>query len=243
MREYVEETITPTLQAHWEDCYEEREAGGTLQLAPLREISPVWQRRVLLKALDEILPDAPQSAAVAEELTVLMDAQVGQRVEFGDGTVWRERGVLWFVPGEQHPEPVHPPVPVPWGEDVSLPAGVLRIDPLERRPNSLDSGDPNVVYVDADCLVDPLSVGTWQAGDRLQPLGMDGTTLVSDLLTDAKVPSHRRDGIYLLSTDEHPAWVVGHRLDHRVRVQPDTARVARLTWRPRENAGDDCNSA
>jgi tRNA(Ile)-lysidine synthase len=125
---------------------------------------------------------------------------------------------------------------------VPLPGGVLRIDPLDSRPDTLDSGDPNVVYADAGCLVDPLAVGTWQEGDRLQPLGMDGSKLVSDLLTDAKVPSHRRNAVYLLSTDEHPAWLVGHRLDHRVRVRSHTTHVARLSWEPRENAGDDCNS-
>ncbi|PQJ33736.1 tRNA lysidine(34) synthetase TilS [Salinibacter sp. 10B] len=234
MREYVEETITPILQAHWEDCYQERDIGGTLQLAPLRERAPVWQRRLLLKALHEMLPGAPQSSAVAKELVALVDAQVGRRVEFGGGTVWRERSVLWFVPEERQPEPVHPPVPVPWGEDVPLPGGVLRIDPLDAPPETLDTGDPNVVYADANRLVDPLSVGTWQDGDRLQPLGMEGTRLVSDLLTDAKIPSHRRDSVYLLTTDEHPAWLVGHRLDHRVRVRSDTTHIARLTWHPHE---------
>ncbi len=237
MREYVEETLTPTLEDHWARCYDERAAGGTLRLDQLRELPPVWQQRILLKALDEILPEAPQSAAVAAEVADLIDAQVGQRVEFGQGTVWRERSVLWFVPAEVRPAPVHPPVPVPWGEDVPLPGGVLRIDPLDERPDTLDPNDPNVEYADADRLVDPLAVGTWQEGDRLHPLGMDGSKLVSDLLTDAKVPSHRRDGVYLLSTDEHPAWLVGHRLDHRVRVQSDTAHVARLTWRPPENSG------
>jgi len=72
---------------------------------------------------------------------------------------------------------------------------------------------------------------------------MEGTKLVSDLLTDAHVPRHRRDGVYVFYTDEHPAWVIGHRLDHRVRVRPSTAEVARLTWRPREHESDDCPSA
>ena len=135
-----------------------------------------------------------------------------------------------------------PPVPVPWVQDVSVPQGTLRVDPLDERPETLDAGTPNVEYADADRLVDPLALRTWREGDRIRPLGLDGHALVSDLLTDAKVPPHRRSGVCLLCTAEHPAWVVGHRLDHRVRVRPGTTTVARLTWRPREKASDDCTS-
>jgi len=86
-------------------------------------------------------------------------------------------------------------------------------------------------------------VRTWTDGDRIRPLGLDGTKTVSDLLTDAQVPSHRRAGACVLCTAEHIAWVMGHRLDHRVRVRPDTEQVARLVLRPREKISDDCQSS
>jgi tRNA(Ile)-lysidine synthase len=242
MREYVEETLTPELEARLERCYSSCEAGGKLLLDPLRDEPSVWRRRLILAALERDLPGAPQSFAFAEEVEGLIEAQVGRRVEAGEGTIWRERNSLRFVPAEAEPEPVSPPIPVPWGEDVLLPGGVLRVDPLDTMPESLDAGTPNVEYVDADCLVDPLSVRTWKEGDRLRPLGLDGTKLVSDLLTEAKVPPHRRPGVLVLSTDEHPAWLIGHRLDHRLRVRPTTTRVARLSWDPREKTSDDCNS-
>jgi tRNA(Ile)-lysidine synthase len=125
---------------------------------------------------------------------------------------------------------------------VSVPQGTLRIDVLGERPDSLDPGTPNMEYVDADRLAEPLTLRSWRDGDRMRPLGLDGRKRVADLLTDAQVPPHRRAAACLLRTDEHPAWLVGHRLDHRVRVRPDTTTVARLTWHPREKASDDCNS-
>lgn len=243
MQEYVEGTLTPTLQRLWSRGHVECEAGTMLLLEPLREVRPVWRRRLLLAALERTFSEAPRTEAVAEELEGLIEAQVGRKVEFGQGTVWRERKGLRFLPFEATTEPVFPPVPVPWGEDVPLPRGVLRVDPLDRRPEDLDTGTANVVYADADRLVDPLSVGTWQEGDQFQPLGLDGTKLVSDLLTDEKVPPHRRAGVYVLSTDDHPAWVVGHRLDDRVRIRASTRSFARLRWQPDEKASDDCISA
>jgi len=243
MREYVESTLTPALEERVDRCYGSCGGEGKLLLDPLREEPSVWCRRLILAVLQRTMPEAPQTAAFAEEVEALFDAQVGRRVETAGGTIWRERGALRFVPVGDEPETVWPPVPVPWGEDVPLPGGVLRIDPLDAVPDPIDADAPNVEYVDADRLVDPLVVRTWKEGDRLQPLGLDGTKLVSDLLTDEKVPPHRRPGVYVLSTDEHTAWVIGHRLDHRMRVRPSTDTVARLSWQPREKTSDDCISA
>jgi tRNA(Ile)-lysidine synthase len=249
MREYVDHTLTPALEARRSAVYTSCEEGGRLSLAGLSAEPPVWRRRLILAALADALPDAPRTAAVADEIQGLLSSQVGRRVEVTGGAVWRERAALHFLPAAARPRPLWPPMPVPWGEDVPLDDHVLRIDPLDERPASLESGDRFVEYVDADRLEDPLSIGTWQDGDRLRPLGMEGTKLVSDLLTDAQVPPHRRAGVYVLYTGEQPAWVVGHRIDHRLRVRPSTRRVARLSWRPRETGRprektpDDCNSA
>jgi len=56
--------------------------------------------------------------------------------------------------------------------------------------------------------------------------------------TDVPPSSGRRNDSVLCRGDRI-AWVVGHRLDHRVRVRPDTDRVARLVLRPREKPSDN----
>ena len=242
MREYVEETLTPALETRLERAYADCAAGGQLRLDVLRTEPPVWRRRLVLAALDRALPEAPQTAAVAREVAGLIDAQVGRRVEVGKGAVWRTRDGLRFLPTAARPEPIEAPVEVPWGGDVSVPQGTLRVEVLGERPDPLDTGTAHVEHADADRLVEPLTLRPWRDGDWMRPLGLDGHKRVADLLTDAQVPPHRRPAVCLLCTDEHPAWLVGHRLDHRVRVRPDTTTVARLTWRPHEKASDDCIS-
>lgn len=242
MRDYVDHTVTPALEARLERGYTSCRAGGRLGLDVLRDEPGVWRRRLILAALADALPEAPQTAAVATEIDGLLDAQVGRRVEVGRGAVWRTRSGLRFLPNKAAPVPLRSPVRVPWGEAVSLERGVLRLDRLDTVPAALDTGTPHVEIVDADRLAEPLTVASWEAGDRIQPLGMTGTKPVADCLTEAQVPPHRRAGVYLLRTAEHPAWVVGHRLDHRVRVREDTKRAARLSWQPNEKASDDCNS-
>lgn len=242
MQEYVETTVTSVLEEHWNRCYEDDQRGGRITLDSIRDLDAVWRRRVILEALDETMPEAPQSAAIAEEIEGLVTAQVGRRVEVGGGTVWRERSCLRFVPSEATETGGSSSQTVSVGEDLRLPGGVLRAEVLESLPTSLKTESSNVEYVDAERLDEPLVVRPWEPGDRLRPLGMDGTKRVSDLLTDAKVPPHGRSQTYVLSSGEQVVWVVGHRIDHEVRVRPETNRFVRLTWQPRENTSDDCNS-
>lgn len=242
MQEYVDHTLQPALDERMDRAYVDCEEGGWLSLEELTDQPPVWRRRMLLEALHRTLPAASYSHALAEEIDALLDSQVGRRVEVGEGTIWREREGLRFLPKEAVAEPI-PPTPVEWGEAVTLPQGVLRVEALSGRPDTLDTGTPCEVYADADRLGSSLEVRTWAEGDRFRPLGLEGSKRVSAFLTDAGVPPHRRDEVCVLCTADHVAWVIGYRLDHRVRVRPETERVARLVLRPREKPSDDCQSS
>jgi tRNA(Ile)-lysidine synthase len=242
MRAYVDHTLTPALEERLETAYEECGTGGRLALDALRDEAPVWRRRLILAALDRALPQAPQTAAFAREVADLIDAQVGRRVEGGEGTIWRTRRGLRFLPSAAAPTPISSPVSVPVGEAVAVETGTIRVDVDVERPESLADSPTNVEYVDADRLTAPLVLRTWRTGDRIRPLGLDGTKPVADVLTDARVPPHRREVALVLLVGEEPAWIVGYRLDHRLRVRPSTTRVGRLSWDPREKASDDCNS-
>ena len=61
----------------------------------------------------------------------------------------------------------------------------------------------------------PLKVRTWEKGDRFQPLGMEGHQLVSDFLTNRKVPSHRKkEALVVVSFDGKICAVIFPTLHH-----------------------------
>jgi tRNA(Ile)-lysidine synthase len=242
MREYVDQALRPALDGRMDEAFVECDPGGRLSLDALREEPPVWRRRLLLEALRRTLPSASYSRAVAEELDTLVDTQVGRRVEVGKGTVWREREGLRFLPEKDHSKSLSPKF-IECNESVSIPQGTLRVERCAERPASLDSESPYVAYADADRLGRDLTVRSWADGDRFRPLGLDGSKTVSDLLTEAQVPSHQRREVCVLCAAEHIAWVVGYRLDDRVRVRPETKHVVRLILRPNEKPSDHCQSS
>lgn len=233
VRAYAEHTLQPELEKRFAACAEPAVRGGRLLLEPLREQPVVWRRRLILEALRRWLPRAPYHATLAEEVEALLDTQVGRRVEVTGGSIWRERGHL-LVLSSEGAEEVPDARPVPWDGAVELPGGTLRVEPVDGRPRMLDTGTPHAVYLDADALSGGLTVRTWRAGDRLQPLGMEGTKKVSDLLTDAQVPAHRRASTLVVCDERRIVWVVGLRLAHPVRVRPDTNRCVRLVYQPRD---------
>ncbi len=85
--------------------------------------------------------------------------------------------------------------------------------------------DRNVLCVDADKLEFPLTLRTWNKGDRFQPFGMKGMKKVSDYLTDEKVPLHEKDHVFVVCSGDAIVWVVGFRPDERFKVDEQTKKI------------------
>ncbi|GAB4013026.1 tRNA lysidine(34) synthetase TilS [Spirosoma migulaei] len=103
---------------------------------------------------------------------------------------------------------------------------------LERQEKSDDFRplpDSSVACLDADRLTFPLTIRPWRQGDRFRPLGLNGHKLVSDLLNDLKLSRTEREQTAVLLSGGQIAWVIGHRIDHRFRVQAETKRIGRFS--------------
>jgi tRNA(Ile)-lysidine synthase len=75
-------------------------------------------------------------------------------------------------------------------------------------------------------------------GERFVPLGLDGHKSVADALADAGVPAEARGRHPLLATPGGEViWLVGYRVDDRVRVSGDTRRFLWVTVEATEGGG------
>jgi len=75
----------------------------------------------------------------------------------------------------------------------------------------------------------PLRVRFRRVGDRFRPLGMRGEKKLQDFFTDLKVGRAERDRIPLVASPRYPIWIVGYRIDDRVKVSARTKRLLRLS--------------
>lgn len=69
-----------------------------------------------------------------------------------------------------------------------------------------------------------------QEGDRYQPLGLDGTAKLSDLLINRKIPKEHRESLPVVLAGEQIIWVPGLPPAAAVRLTGPCLGALRLTW-------------
>ncbi|MEJ6588897.1 MAG: tRNA lysidine(34) synthetase TilS [Crocinitomicaceae bacterium] len=73
----------------------------------------------------------------------------------------------------------------------------------------------NEIYLDPEKITGEISVRKWKHGDRIHPIGIHGSKLVSDILKDAKIPFHKREDVWIIEDEEKPISLLGHVIDRR----------------------------
>lgn len=65
-------------------------------------------------------------------------------------------------------------------------------------------------------------------GERMRPLGLDSETKLKEIMINRKIPASARRYWPIIATENHAVWLVGHVVDNRARVRPDSGRMVRL---------------
>ena len=116
-------------------------------------------------------------------------------------------------------------VQIPGSVDIAETGGRMVFDLVDA--TEVDTRSDNPVFMDYDTISFPLVVRSMRAGDRIRPLGMEGTKKVAALLMDEKVPKVRRRSIPLLADRASVLWVPGVRLSDRVKMTDMTEKVVK----------------
>lgn len=82
---------------------------------------------------------------------------------------------------------------------------------------------------DADKVEFPLLLRFVQMGDYFKPFGMNGKKLVSDFLTNLKIPIwEKKEQLVLCSANGDIIWVLGRRISANYAISDQTQRILRL---------------
>jgi len=98
--------------------------------------------------------------------------------------------------------------------------------------NSFDV-NPNIEIIDAGKVNGKFSIRKVAPGDTFQPFGMKGKSkLILEFLNQEGVLKWDKEYTYVLYNNEIPVWVIGHRLDHRFCIDPQTKEYLQLSLKP-----------
>lgn len=147
---------------------------------------------------------------------------VSQGSEWGEGAAKQPGAPFPLLQGEF-------PLEVP-GETI-LPGWrvVASISPAIANAAKLSQSNL-VAALDLQEAGDELFVRQRQPGDSFRPLGMDTPKKLQRFMIDAKIPLPRRSHIPLVCSPRHILWVVGWRIDDRVKVTENSREILRLEF-------------
>lgn len=67
----------------------------------------------------------------------------------------------------------------------------------------------DVIYLDSAKIKGELKIRKWQIGDRIASVGIEGTQLISDIVSDVKMNVHQKATVFVVHDDLNIHWCVG----------------------------------
>ena len=164
--------------------------------------------------LVELLRSLGLPGSILIELRKLRIAQKGSKINLNDFNVFfdsiiRESNSFFFHSNS---------------DQIMTPDFVVKH--VKRLPNKFNK---EIVYIDKHKIKGDLSIRLWEIGDKIKPIGMNGSKLISDVITDAKIPHHKRNSRCVLIDSEKILWCVGLSVDRRAVANSKTKHILKVS--------------
>ena len=169
------------------------------------------------------------SSSQITEMVSHLDGQTGQLWYSSTHELTHDRGFFMVLPREEgEPRTLVIPETGRYVYDKQL---SLRLTERTLAPSLTVSfsKNPTIVDLDASSIRFPLTLRRVAEGDRFTPLGMRGSQLVSDFLTNLKRNRfEKRNQLVLLDATGTILWVLGLRINDHFKLTPQSTSCLRI---------------
>jgi len=169
------------------------------------------------------------SSSQITEMVSHLDGQTGQLWYSSTHELTHDRGFFMVLPREEgEPRTLVIPETGRYVYDEQL---SLRLTERTLAPSSIVSfsKNPTIVDLDASSIRFPLTLRRVAEGERFTPLGMRGSQLVSDFLTNLKRNRfEKRNQLVLLDATGTILWVLGLRINDHFKLTPQSTSCLQI---------------
>jgi tRNA(Ile)-lysidine synthase len=220
----------------WDEVAQEKKKTIILAKKGLDQLPPALKRYLLRAAVERLLGSAKDiEMRHIEQMLLALDKPAGKRLSLPGGltlAIEYDRYLLTSDPTTLSPLPaLNGEFKLRAPGKTRLPGWRIEVAIINRE--QLTEKDNFTAYLDLDKVGDKLLVRSRRAGDRFQPLGLDQPKKVNEFMIDAKIPQAWRQHVPIVCSPEHIIWVVGWRIDERVKVSDKTKKVLCLKFEQR----------
>lgn len=185
------------------------------------------QTKPLATVLFEIIKDYNFTAHQTQEAAALLQSESGKYVQSATHRIIRNR--KWFIISPNKTEDAANILIEQDDKTILYAGGTLRIE----KHSTFDiDHSPLTAQLDAAAIKFPLLLRKWKTGDYFYPLGMQKKKKLSRFLIDQKLSVTDKEKVWVLESDRKIIWVIGMRIDDRVKITGKTKAVLQLTVLP-----------
>lgn len=164
--------------------------------------------------LVEVLKNLSIPAVFAKKIRELLHSEAGKQLNWKSNegpfqSIVKERDSLRFLP--TNPQAAITPT--------------FHAQLITELPSVFDK---NALFLDQSKVVGELYVRPWTKGDRMQPIGLSGSKLISDILKDDHVPTSEKQERFILCDHEKIICCIGHRIDRRSIANSESKLIIRV---------------
>jgi tRNA(Ile)-lysidine synthase len=209
-------------------------AGYRIRLLPFRGLHVALQRRVIKLILSccADLRNSLDFRHIEDVLHAMADGrQPHVQIDLGGGwTFSRTYDEAYIGPARVRRLPYNYTVSeIPWEQTLGESGRVIRFDRWKGPCTSLPANRWEAFF-DESALMLPLAVRTRKPGDRMAPIGLNGTKKVQDIFVDAKIPrTEREDWPIVADAGERIVWIPGVCRSAIAAIDANTKSVVRMT--------------
>ena len=103
-----------------------------------------------------------------------------------------------------------------------------------REKNLKFNNNDLIKYFDYDKINEYVTFRKRKNGDRITPLGMNGSKKLKDIFIDMKIPKDYRDNIPIMQIDNEIAWVLGVKTSNTYKVTKTTNKILKIICKREE---------
>ncbi len=177
--------------------------------------------------LYDLLKDFNFNLSVLLELIKNLDGQSGKEYLSPTHKILKDREYLIISPIDKKVANVQE-FQLPFQDNNTIPPIEIKLE-ITNNSNLIFSDDKNIALLNCEKVSLPLKVRKWKPGDVFYPLGANGKQKLSDFFVNNKVPKTDKENTYVVMSEDEIVWVVGHRIDDRFKISPDTTSILKLT--------------
>jgi len=218
----------------WDEIARQEEESIILDKKSFEPLPPALKRYLLRASVEKLLGSAKDiEMRHIEEMMSLTAKPAGKSLNLPGGLTFSvEYGQYRLTPDSATLSPL-PPLKEEFQLGIPgktlVPGWLVEATIVDRE--EMTEKDDFTAYLDLGKTGRKLVVRPRRRGDRFQPLGLGQLKKVGEFMIDAKIPRNWRNRIPIVCSGEQILWVVGWRIDERVKVSEDTKQVLRLEFK------------